>query len=287
MRFSFVEALGARTRYMHGGSGPNLILVHGTGLTADSWFLNVPELEKHFSVYAPDLLDNGFTEAGPYTDGAPQPLCVEHLIALADRLGLDRFSLLGSSFGCNIATLLYGRVPERIERLVLVGPGSAFDRTNDWRTMYKGAYLNGLKAIEEPTYDNCRVRMGNAVYDPTCIPDALLLAQMTQYAQAGALQSFERRMSGLRLEAAIKEYEIRSRLEHIRVPTLLILGRQDPRGNFDQACESSMRLPNGTLIAYDRCGHWPHIEHPAIFNQDVTEFLLAKTGNELLKARAT
>lgn len=287
MRFSFTKALGARTRYLHGGTGPNLILVHGTGLTADSWFLNVPELARDFSVYAPDLLDNGFTEAGPYTGGAPQPLCVEHLIAFADALGLERFSLLGSSFGCNIATLLYGRIPDRIERLILVGPGSAFDRLGDWRNMYKGAYLNGLKAIEDPTYENCRVRMGNAVYNPACIPDALLLAQMTLYAQPGALESFERRMSGLRLESSIKDYEIRPLLEHIRVPTLVILGRQDPRGNFDQACESSMRLSDGTLIAYDRCGHWPHIEHPAVFNRDVTDFLSGKTGNQILKARAT
>ena len=288
MRFSFTDVMGARTRYLHGGSGPALILVHGTGLTADSWFLNVPALAKHFSVYAPDLLDNGLTEAGPYKGGAPQPLCVKHLIAFADRLGLERFTLLGSSFGCNIAVLLHDQVPGRIDRLVLVGPGSAFDRPGaDWRTMYKGAYLNGLKAIEDPSYENCQARMGNAVYDPACIPDALLLAQMTLYAQASALESFERRMQGLRLESAIKEYEIRSRLEHIRVPTLLILGRQDPRGNFEQACETSMRLRHGTLIAYDRCGHWPHIEHPEDFNRDVAEFLMAESGHQLLKARAT
>src|ERR1700761_5660388 len=149
MRFSVIDVMGARTRYLHAGSGPAVILVHGTGLTADSWYLNVPELAKHFTVYAPDLLDNGFTEAGPYRGGAPQPLCIEHLLAFADRMGLDRFMLLGSSFGCNISILLHERAPERIERLVLVGPGSAFDRPGgDWRNMYKGAYLNGVKAIE-------------------------------------------------------------------------------------------------------------------------------------------
>jgi pimeloyl-ACP methyl ester carboxylesterase len=287
MRFKFTEVMGARTRYLHAGNGPALILVHGTGLTADSWFLNVPELAKHFSVYAPDLLDNGYTEAGPYTGGAPQPLCVEHLIEFADHLGIERFALLGNSFGCNIATLLYEQIPDRVERLVLVGPGSAFDRPGDWRTMYKGAYLNGRQAIEDPTFENCRIRMQNAVYDKASIPDALLLVQMAQYATAGALESFERRMSGLRQESAIKEYEIRSRLEQIRVPTLVILGRQDPRGNFDQACESAMRIKDAELVAYHRCGHWPHIEHPETFNRDVTDFLLAKIGNKLLEARAT
>lgn len=245
MRYSFTEVMGAQTRYLHAGKGPNLLLVHGTGLTADSWYLNIPRLAQHFTVYAPDLLDNGFTEAGPYTGGAPQPLCVEHLIGFADKLGIERFALLGSSFGCNIATLLHDRIPDRIESLVLVGPGSALDRPGgDWRNMYKGAYLNGLKA-------------------------------------------FERRMSGIRLEAAIRDYEIRSRLEHIRVPTLVLLGRQDPRGNFDQACESAKLSSDGALLAYDQCGHWPHIEHPDRFNQDVVKFLLAKSGSQLLQGRAT
>jgi pimeloyl-ACP methyl ester carboxylesterase len=89
MRYSFTEVMGAQTRYLHAGKGPNLLLAHGTGLTADSWYLNIPRLAQHFTVYAPDLLDNGFTEAGPYTGGSPQPLCVEHLMGFADKLGID------------------------------------------------------------------------------------------------------------------------------------------------------------------------------------------------------
>lgn len=281
MRFRVAEFMGVRTRFLQAGHGPALLMIHGTGLSADSWFANVLALSQHYTVYAPDLLGCGFTETGPYTGGAPQELWLQHLTAMIHDLDLDQITLVGSSFGCNLAILLHERLRSHFERLVLVGPGSAFNRpSNNWRTMYKAAHENGLLAFDDPTFDNCKTRMSNAVYDPACISDALVLSQMILYAQPGAREAFDLRMHGLRLEAAIKEYEVYHLVERIRIPTLLILGQQDPRGHFDQACETSMRLHQGTLIAYDRCGHWPHIEHSETFNRDVVEFLLSTSQQQ-------
>ena len=87
MRFEFAHIDGAKTRYLIGGSGPGVILVHGVGMSADTWFWTIPELAKQFRVAAPDLLDNGFTGAGKYMGGPPHPFIVEHLLRFADHLG--------------------------------------------------------------------------------------------------------------------------------------------------------------------------------------------------------
>jgi pimeloyl-ACP methyl ester carboxylesterase len=276
MRVSFIEALGARTRYYHAGSGPPVLLVHGVGMCADSWIHTVPALAERFTVYAPDLLDNGFTERGPYEGGPPQPYMVDHLIALADALGLERFSLVGSSLGSAIAILTALRCPERVDRLVLVGPGTTMSPPDLSGNAFCASYINGRAAILEPTYEACRARIARIVFDPACIPDILPLMQMTMYALPGALESFERRLAGLRDVAGLQRYNAHAALEQLHGPTLVLVGRDDQRGHFGETMEAAARLPNKQVVVYERCGHWPHMEHPEQFNRDVMAFLGAQ-----------
>ncbi len=274
MRFSVEEIMGARTRYLIGGEGSPLILVHGVGMSADSWLLSLPALAKEYRVAAPDLLDNGFTESGPYNGGPPQPYIVDHLIALADHLKFDRFTLVGSSLGAMITLLTYFKIPDRIDKIVLVGPGSTIcppPGSNDPPAL-QGSYENGKKAIEDPTYESCKARLGRVFHDAARVPDVVVAMQMLLYAMPGAMEQFERRMAGLRSPEA-RQYEVFSRLGEIKVPTLVLTGREDIRGKFSAIAESAKRLPNGKLLPYDRCGHWPHMEHPANFSRDVLHFL--------------
>lgn len=272
MRFNYADVLGVRTRYLSGGSGPGVLLVHGVGMSADSWFHAVPALEQQFSVAAPDLLDNGFTGAGPDQDGAPHPMIVTHLVALADHLGFKRFSIVGSSLGAAMALLTYFRIPDRIERIVLVGPGSTISPPSDSGDALRASYLNGRSAIENPTYESCRARLGRVFYDAARVPDVLVAMQMMMYAQDGALDAFERRMARLRSPES-KKHEVHSRLDQVKVPTLVLTGREDIRGNLEETKRATARLPQAKLLIYDRCGHWPHMEHPDDFNRDVTAFL--------------
>lgn len=275
MRFSFAEVMGARTRYLHAGEGKPVLLVHGVGMSADSWMRTVPALAKIFFVCAPDLLDNGFTESGPYQGGPPQPYILDHLIALADHLKLEKFSVIGSSLGSTLAALLYLRHPERIDKIVIVGPGAVMSTPEEMGAVLRASHANGRSAIENPTYESCRARMARVVFDVATVPDALLMMQMTLYALPGALENFERRMRGLIDEAGLREFEVYSRLEKIAAPTLVLFGRQDPRGDFAQVMATAKRLPNAKVIVYERCGHWPHLELPEKFNADVLEFLTA------------
>ena len=66
---------------------------------------------------APDLLGYGMTGEGRYKDGAPQDGIVEHLAALFEHLGLKRVTVVGSSFGANIACHLFWRLREQADGL--------------------------------------------------------------------------------------------------------------------------------------------------------------------------
>jgi pimeloyl-ACP methyl ester carboxylesterase len=272
VRFFFEKVGGVPTRYVAAGEGRAVMLLHGVGLSADSWLWTVPALARRHKVIALDLLDNGFTGAGAYTAGPPQPYTVDHIIALADHLHLERFSLVGSSLGAAFALLTYFKVPERIDAIVLVGPSFVLARPKEGFDMFEAPYRNGLSALQDPTYEGCRSRMARGFFDERKVPEALITMQMLLYALPGARESFERRLAGLRSPAA-REFALYDRLGSVTVPVLLISGDEDARGRFKDIEEDAKRIPGIQLRLYEQCGHWPHMEYPESFNRDVLEFL--------------
>ena len=272
MRFHFEDVGGVATRYLAAGEGSPVMLLHGVGLSADSWMWTVPALARGHKVVAPDLLDNGFTPAGAYQGGPPQPHTVDHVIALADRLGMQRFSLVGSSLGAAFALLAYFKVPHRIERIVLVGPSFVLAKHREGFDMFEGPYRNGLGALRNPTYEGCRSRMAHGFVDESKVPEPLIAMQMLLYALPGAIESFERRLGGLRSPAA-RAFDLYERLPSVKVPVLLLSGDKDHRGGFSAIAEDAKRIPGIRLRLYEQCGHWPHLENPDSFSRDVLEFL--------------
>jgi 2-hydroxy-6-oxonona-2,4-dienedioate hydrolase len=273
VRVKFTDVNGIPTRYYHEGSGYPVLLLHGAGVSADTWLRNIDVLARDFAVYAPDTLGHGFTGSGDYKGGPPQPPAVEHLVRFADYLNLKKFAAVGSSYGALLASLLYLRLPERVEKLILVSSGSVVNRDDELSGALQQAYTNGLSAIENPTLETCRRRMQNIFYDPSSVPEEVIVMQLTLYALPGARESFERRLRGMMDIEASRPYRVVDRLEQIKAPTLLVWGREDPRGIYQRAVDATKRMPRAHLVAFDRCKHHPHIEHPDRFNALARQFL--------------
>jgi 2-hydroxy-6-oxonona-2,4-dienedioate hydrolase len=274
MRVHFGRFGGIETRFYRAGRGAPVLLLHGVGMTADSWCRALGPLGQDFDAIAPDLLDNGFTAAGAYAGGPPHRAMLEHLTAMLDGLALDRVAIVGSSFGATLAAHLARRVPERVERLVLVSSGSVFKSAEALVAMYEKSYANGRAALLDPTVENCRRRLANIFHDPARIPDELLQLQLTPYALPGALASFERRLRGMMDLEAMREWEVgAARLREIAQPMLALWGRQDPRGEHAEAAAVFATIPHARFVTIDACGHLPHLEQHERFNQLTREFL--------------
>ena len=275
MKATITKIHGVNTRYFSAGdTGPRVLLLHGVGLSGASWLRNIDELGKNFTVCAPDLLGCGFTEWPDPPPGPPHPHVLEHLIALVRHLGWDEFHVVGSSFGALIAALLYLEMPERVKKLVAISSGSFVASDEELSVTMKATYANGRSAIKEATLANCRARMERILYDPASVPDELVFAQLTEYALPWALPSFEVRMQGMMDVAACRPYRIYDRCADVALPTLFVWGLNDPRAAHSRAQEMVKQLPNAKLVAFDRCKHYPHIEHAAVFNDFVKSFLL-------------
>ncbi len=108
---------GTRIAYERRGAGPPLVLVHGSGIDHTYWIPLIPELERHFTVYAPDRRGRG-------QSGDMKPYSIqrefEDVVALVDSIP-ERANLLGHSYGA-LCSLEAALVTTNINRLALYEP---------------------------------------------------------------------------------------------------------------------------------------------------------------------
>jgi pimeloyl-ACP methyl ester carboxylesterase len=100
------------------GTGPTMVLIHGFGAAIDWWDEIAPSLAADHRVVRIDLIGHGGTAApasGYFIERQAQLVS-----SVLDRLGVDRFTVVGHSMGGEVATALATMKPERIERMILI-----------------------------------------------------------------------------------------------------------------------------------------------------------------------
>lgn len=123
----FEEIDGVRYHFRRKGVGTPLLLLHGLAASSYSFRELVPRLASDFDVVALDLIGFGLSDRSPDRGDYRIPVQVERILRLLDRLGIERFSVCGHSFGAVIAAGLAREAPDRVDRLVFVSPPPRFD----------------------------------------------------------------------------------------------------------------------------------------------------------------
>jgi pimeloyl-ACP methyl ester carboxylesterase len=114
---AFADAEGARIYYEQHGSGPAVMLIHGSGGHHMAWWRQVAYLSRWFTVLAIDL--RGFGNSSS-VEGGPDSLdFVKDAEAVLDASGVERCALLGQSIGALPAMRVAVRRPQRIAAVLL------------------------------------------------------------------------------------------------------------------------------------------------------------------------
>jgi 3-oxoadipate enol-lactonase len=96
--------------------GPPLVLLHGLCDRAAKWRLVIPAFAEYFRVLALDMRGHGDSDwPGTYSF---QLMC-DDVIAVLDKLGLGKVTLMGHSMGGAVALLIAMQHPARVERLIV------------------------------------------------------------------------------------------------------------------------------------------------------------------------
>jgi 2-hydroxy-6-oxonona-2,4-dienedioate hydrolase len=111
---------------------PVVVLVHGSGLSGRYMIPTAQELVASCRVYVPDL--PGFGDSDKPERVFTVRELADWLAAWIPAIGLDRGSLLGNSFGCQVIADLAARYPERVHRAILQGPTTPpEERSSFWQ----------------------------------------------------------------------------------------------------------------------------------------------------------
>ena len=108
-------------RVRHGGSGPPILLLHGHPRTHATWHRVAPVLAQHHNVVCPDLRGYGGSSKPPVTDDHANHskwAMAADCVALMDRLGHERFAVVGHDRGCYVAQRAALDHPHRISHLM-------------------------------------------------------------------------------------------------------------------------------------------------------------------------
>lgn len=255
-----------------GEGGRPIMLVHG--FTADSFEVAgviEPLAELGWHAVAPDLRGHGRsdrpTDAGAYS----LELMAADVVALADRLGWDRFTLLGHSMGGGVAQLVALDHPQRLTGLVLAStfhgpvPGISMELVQLGCWVVREAGMEGLADAQEAR------RAEN--------PESVAAFERLQEAIPGyAEQSRARLVSTspdmwMAMAPRFVEQEDRlSRLAALEVPTAVIVGEFD--GTMGDDCRRlAATIPGATLTVIAGAGHVPQLEQPDAWWAALSEFL--------------
>ena len=117
LRAETVAAPAGPLRVFAGGSGPTVVLVHGSGGQAGDWYRIVPALANHYTLVIPDLPGHG--ESAPAEGPLPVSGLAAALGAVIDAKSPDaKVTLVGNSLGGWVSLLYAAQHPERVERVV-------------------------------------------------------------------------------------------------------------------------------------------------------------------------
>lgn len=243
-----------------GDGAPPLILLHGLGGDSTSWTLNQRPLAAARQVIALDLPGHGGS-AREVGDGTV-PSLGALLTQLPDRLGIDRFHLLGLSYGAGVAMDLAGRIPGRILSLTGVSATGLGPEVNI-------AFIQGYLSAETP--EAMRPHLEMLFHDPRKINDAMVGYALAGRADPAFRACVDRITDANFLDGGQRFNYARQIVEH-PFPVHLVWGREDRIVPVAHAAKLERHLP---VHIIDAVGHMPNAEAAEAFNRLVGSLLAA------------
>ena len=270
-----IVAGGIRTNVHDLGSGPPLLMIHGSGPGVSAWAnwrLAMPVLARQARVIAPDMVGFGYTDR-PAKQRYDMDSWVAQAVGVLDALEIEQADLVGNSFGGALALALAIRHPTRVRRLVLMGSvGVPFTITS------------GLEAVWGYTPSLARMRelLDIFAFDRKLATNELAQLRYEASIRPGFQESFAAMFPAPRQRWVDAMTSAEGDIRRIAHETLVVHGREDQVIPLVTSLTLSSWIPRAQLHVFGQCGHWTQIEHAARFTQLVGNFLAEAAADEPL-----
>ena len=269
------------------GDGPAVIVLHG-GPIFDHRYL-LPELDglaDRYRLIYYDQRGRGLSADGVAPADVSLVSEIEDLELLRQHFGLDKLTLLGHSWGTELALEYAIRYPARVSRLILMNPVPA--SAGDY-ALFQAAYVSALggdmarqKAIiASAAYKNgdtaatiarYRIHFKGAFAHRDAF-ERMMAAMSAGFAAQGAAGILEARAIDDRLKAETwnrSDFDVLSKLRSLSMPTVVIAGDHDfiPPAIAEHIVSAA---PHARLVTLAGCGHFSYMECPGAVHRAVDD----------------
>lgn len=244
------------------GTGPNLVMLHGWGMSGAVWQPLVKKLSKSFTLHLVDLPGMGLSRpTEPY-----------HLHILADKISEmlpANADIVGWSLGGLIAMRIALDKPDLVRRLVLVSATPCFVNKPDWESGISPSVFSKFAENVDADYHNTMTQfltlqcMGSKNARAT----VKLLRKKFAERPVPTSQTLHKALN------ILLETDLRPDVEHLRKPILLIHGDRDTLAPVQAAHWMMQNLPMGFLRVFAGASHAPFLSHQEHFVDALVQFL--------------
>ena len=242
-------------------NGRPVVLLHALSATAMSWYRNVEALSQQYRVYTVDVIGEG-NKSCPVKPIASMDDFLGWFTKVIDGLGIDTLYLVGNSYGGFTGAYYAMKLPERIRKLVLIGPAATIYKM---RPFYTHMFIPKAMYILFPKLPGLKTTMRRSVnwmhsglpHDPLWEP--LFFNSMVY--------------GGLINQVFPRTYT-KEEFARIKAKVLLILGEQEAiYNNLGSAIRSARELiPNVQIEMIPAAHHVTAVANPEMVNRKLLEF---------------
>lgn len=241
-KFKFIES---------GTKGPNLMLLHGLFGALSNFEGIIRNFSRNFNVIVPLLPIYELPILQATVSGL-----VDYVVDFVHHKDYHHLNLLGNSLGGHVALMYTIKDADRVQSLTLTGSSGLFE-SGMGNTFPKRGDYEFIKKKTEETFYNPKVATKDLVDEVYNIVND----------RGKAIRVIATAKSAIR-------HNMGDKLHLIKVPTLLIWGKNDGVTPPFVAEKFKELIPNSKLYFLDACGHAPMMEKPDDFNDILEKFLL-------------
>lgn len=250
------------------GSGPAVFFLHGFTGSTETWTPHLAAL-KAFTTVRIDFLGHGHSDVPAAVRRYGMEACVDDVVVIQDRLGIERCAIVGYSMGGRVATRVALRAPERLWGLVLesTSPGIANRDERESRVIQDSRLAERIRKEGVATFTDYWQALP-LFASQSRLPESArqaLRGQRLQHTAEGLANSLEGLGAGM-------QEPVLQRLRDLRLPVLLLAGALDAK-YCELAYEMAAVLPQCRVHVVPGAGHAVHLEQATAFDNVVRDFL--------------
>lgn len=230
------------------------------------WRQQISYFAHKYNLYVPDLVFFGdSTTQSPERSEVFQAVCVGKML---ERIGADRYSIVGTSYGGFVAYQMASMWPERVERVVIASSGVNLRRTDN-EELLKRAKLERVENLMLPANSaQLRTLMSLSVFRLPYVPDFLLNDFLEK------LYSENRREKMELLKGLTLGRDDKVNITPLKQEVLVVWGDHDQIFLLEKAYELKKCLgEKARLEIIKNTSHVPQLERAGQFNKIVNSFL--------------